>query len=252
MFPLMIVVGLVLWCRFHRPKKAIGSTYESEVLYVGLVIIISIAVIEGVVIWYVPAKGIDVLEAENQRIYEVIESQMISSTKDKSLNQVEQMFLEKQVELYIENQQLIQEKTIGGDEIFLLMIVVGLVLWCRFHRPKKVFGSLYEWVLQTSSLFIGFGIIMSIIVIVGVVICYEPAKEIDVLEAENQRIYKVIESQMSSTKDKSLNQVEQMFLEKQVELYIENQQLIQEKRESNEVHHSLLYWGLFPFTNIQL
>ena len=70
-------------------------------------------------------------------------------------------------------------------------------------------------------------------------------------EAENQRIYEVIESQMSSTKDKSLNQVEQMFLEKQVELYIENQQLIQEKRESREVKNSFLYWGLFPFTNIQ-
>ena len=131
--------------------------------------------------------------------------------------------------------------------MFPLIIVVGVVLWCRFHRPEKVFGSLYEWVLQTSSLFIGFGIIMSIIVIVGVVICYEPAKVIDVLEAENQRIYEVIESQMSSTKDKSLNQVEQMFLEKQVELYIENQQLIQEKRESREVQNSLLYWGLFPF-----
>ena len=135
--------------------------------------------------------------------------------------------------------------------MFPLMIVVGLVLWCRFHRPKKAFDSMYEWVLETGSLFIGFGIIMSIVVIVGVVITYVPAKEIDVLEAENQRIYEVIESQMSSTKDKSLNQVEQMFLEKQVELYIENQQLIQEKRESREVQNSLLYWGLFPFTDIQ-
>ena len=81
--------------------------------------------------------------------------------------------------------------------------------------------------------------------------CYEPAKEIDVLEAENQRIYEVIESHISSTNDKSLNQVEQMFLEKQVELYIENQQLIQEKRESREVQHSLWYWGLFPFTDTQ-
>ena len=135
--------------------------------------------------------------------------------------------------------------------MFLLMIAVGLVLWCRFHRPEKVFGSLYEWVLQLASLFIGFGIIMSIIVIVGVVIAYVPAKEIDVLEAENQRIYEIIEVQMFSTKDKSLNQVEQMFLEKQVELYIENQQLIQEKRESREVQHSLLYWGLFPFTDTQ-
>lgn len=60
--------------------------------------------------------------------------------------------------------------------MFPLMIIVGLVLWCRFHRPKKAFGSLYEWVLQTGSLFIGFGIIMSIIIIVGVVMCYEPAK----------------------------------------------------------------------------
>ena len=135
--------------------------------------------------------------------------------------------------------------------MFLLMIAVGLVLWCRFHRPEKVFGSLYEWVLQLASLFIGFGIIMSIIVIVGVVIAYVPAKEIDVLEAENQRIYEVIESHISSTNYKSLNQVEQMFLEKQVELYIENQQLIQEKRESREVQHSLLYWGLFPFTDTQ-
>lgn len=133
--------------------------------------------------------------------------------------------------------------------MFLLMIAVGLVLWCRFHRPEKAFGSLYEWVLQTGSLFIGFGIIMSIVVIVVVVICYVPAKEIDVLEAENQRIYEVIESQMkSSTKDKSLNLVEQMFLEKQVELYIKNQQLIHEKRESREIQNSFLYWGLlFPF-----
>ena len=135
--------------------------------------------------------------------------------------------------------------------MFPLMIVVGLVLWCRFHRPKKAFDSMYEWMLETGSLFIGFGIIMSIVVIVVVVITYVPAKEIDVLEAENQRIYEVIESQMSSTKDKSLNQVEQMFLEKQVELYIENQQLIQEKRESREVQNSFLYWGLFPFTDIQ-
>lgn len=134
--------------------------------------------------------------------------------------------------------------------MFLLMIVVGLVLWCRFHRPKKVFGSLYEWVLQVASLFIGFGIIMSIVVIGVVVIDYVPAKEIDVLEAENQRIYEDIESHISSAKDKSLNQVEQMFLEKQVELYIENQQLIQQKRESNEIQHSFLYWGLFPFTDI--
>ena len=109
MFLLMIAVGLVLWCRFHRPKKAIGSTYESEVLYVVVVIIISILVIVGVVMSYKSAKEIDVLEAENQRIYEIIESQM-SSTKDKSLNQVEQMFLEKQIELYIDNQQLIQKK----------------------------------------------------------------------------------------------------------------------------------------------
>lgn len=79
------------------------------------------------------------------------------------------------------------------------------------------------------------------------VIWYVPAEEIDVLEAENQRIYEIIESQMSSTKDKSLNQVEQMFLESQVELYIKNQQLIQEKRESREIQNSLLYWGLFPF-----
>ena len=251
MFLLMIVVGVVLWCLFHRPKKAIGSTYESEVPYVVLVIIMSILVIVGVVMCcYEPAKEIDVLESENQRIYEIIESQMFS-TKDKSLNQVEQMFLEKQVELYNNNQQLIQEKREGGGEMFLLMIVVGVVLWCLFHRPEKVFGSLYEWVLQRASLFIGFGIIMSIVVIGGVVIGYVPAKEIDVLEAENQRIYEVIESQMSSAKDKSLNQVEQMFLEKQVELYIENQQLIQQKRESNEVQHSLWYWGLFPFTDIQ-
>ncbi len=250
MFLLMIAVGLVLWCRFHRPKKAIGSTYESELPYVVLVIIMSILVIVGVVMCYEPAKEIDVLEAENQRIYEIIESQMFS-TNDKSLNQVEQMFLEKQVELYNNNQQLIQEKREGGGEMFLLMIVVGVVLWCRFHRPKKVFGSLYEWVLQTSSLFIGFGIIMSIIVIGGVVIGYVPAKEIDVLEAENQRIYEVIESHISSTNDKSLNKVEQMFLEKQVELYIDNQQLIQEKRESRAVQSSLLFWGLFPFTDIQ-
>ena len=81
--------------------------------------------------------------------------------------------------------------------------------------------------------------------------CYEPAKKIDVLEAENQKIYEIIESQMSSTKDKSLNQVEQVFLEKQIELYIDNQQLIQEKRECREVQSSLLYWGLFPFTDIQ-
>ena len=134
--------------------------------------------------------------------------------------------------------------------MFPLMIIVGLVLWCRFHRPKKAFGSLYEWVLQTGSHFIGFGIIMSIVVIVVTIMCYEPAK-IDVLEAENQRIYEIIKSQMSSTKDKSLNEVEQMFLEKQVELYIENQQLIQQKRESREVQNSLLYWGLFPFTDIQ-
>lgn len=134
--------------------------------------------------------------------------------------------------------------------MFPLMIIVGLVLWCRFHRPKKAFGSLYEWVLQTGSLFIGFGIIMSIVVIVVTIMCYEPAK-IDVLEAENQRIYEIIKSQMSSTKDKSLNEVEQIFLEKQVELYIENQQLIQQKRESREVQNSLLYWGLFPFTDIQ-
>ena len=243
MFLLMIVVGIVLWCRFHRPKKAIGSTYESEVPYVVLVIIMSILVIVSVVMYYKPAKEIDVLEAENQRIYEIIEVQMFS-TKDKSLNQVEQMFLEKQVELYNNNQQE------GGDEMFLLIIVVGVVLWCRFNRPEKVFGSLYEWVLQLASLFIGFGIIMSIVVIVGVVIAYVPAKEIDVLEAENQRIYEVIESHISSTNYKSVNQVEQMFLEKQVELYIENQQLIQEKRESREVQHSLLYWGLFPFTDI--
>ena len=107
MFLLMIAVGLVLWCRFHRPKKAIGSTYESEVLYVVVVIIISILVIVGVVVRYELAKKIDVLEAENQRIYEIIESQMFS-TKDKSLKQVEQMFLEKQVELYNNNQQFIQ------------------------------------------------------------------------------------------------------------------------------------------------
>lgn len=135
--------------------------------------------------------------------------------------------------------------------MFLLMIVVGLVLWCRFHRPEKVFGSLYEWVLQVASLFIGFGIIMSIVVIGVVVIDYVPAKEIDVLEAENQRIYEVIESYISSAKDKSLNQVEQMFLDKQVELYIDNQQLIHEKRESREIQNSFLYWGLFPFTDIQ-
>ena len=248
MFLLMIAVGLVLWCRFHRPKKAIGSTYESEVLYVVMVIILSIIVIVGVVMTYKHAKEIDVLEAENQRIYEIIESQMFS-TKDKSLNEVEQMFLDKQVELYLYNQRLIQEKREGGGEILLLMTVVGVVLWCRFHWPKKV--SLYEWVLQTSSLFVGFGIIMSIIVIVGLLMCYEPAKKIDVLEAENQRIYEIIESQMSSTKDKSLNHVEQVFLEKQIELYIDNQQLIQEKRECREVQSSLLYWGLFPFTDIQ-
>ncbi len=134
--------------------------------------------------------------------------------------------------------------------MFPLMIIVGLVLWCRFHRPKKAFGSLYEWVLQTGSLFIGFGIIMSIVVIVVTIMCYEPAK-IDVLEAENQRIYEIIKSQMSSTKDKSLNEVEQMFVDKQVELYIDNQRLIQEKRESREVQNSLLFWGLFPFTDIQ-
>ena len=136
--------------------------------------------------------------------------------------------------------------------MFPLMIIVGLVLWCRFHRPEKVFGSLYEWVLQLASLFIGFGIIMSIVVIVVAGISYVPAKEIDVLEAENQRIYEVIESQMkSSTKDKSLNLVEQMFLEEQVELYIKNQQLIHEKRESREIQNSFFYWGLFPFTDIQ-
>ena len=135
--------------------------------------------------------------------------------------------------------------------MFFLMIVVGIVLWCCFHRPKKVFGSLYEWVLQLASFFIGFGIIMSIVVIGVVVIDYVPAKEIDVLEAENQRIYEVIESQMSSAKDKSLNQVEQIFLEKQVELSIDNQQLIQEKRESRAVQSSFLFWGLFPFTDTQ-
>ena len=127
--------------------------------------------------------------------------------------------------------------------MFLLMIAVGLVLWCRFHRPKKAIGSTYE----SEVPYVVLVIIMSILVIVSVVMYYKPAKEIDVLEAENQRIYEIIEVQMFSTKDKSLNQVEQMFLEKQVELYIKNQQLIQEKRESREIQNSLLYWGLFPF-----
>ena len=115
--------------------------------------------------------------------------------------------------------------------MLLLMVVFGFVLMLLYMKKEddnSVPGLVGTWVF-------GLGIILLFVVSLLGASAWVASAGIEELEEENQIIYELIESRLTSTDDEYFNETEQLFWNSQVERYISNQQIIAEKKEDQSL-----------------